>query len=106
MRWTRETTTGGALPSASICSTRARAATMSASVGAGGDTGRASLFDGPRTLSNHDLSPTCPLAPRTSSRAAGQLGQVERARRVAGIVVADPVEIGLRLLHLGLEDTD
>ena len=56
---TREVTTGGALPSASIASTRASAARMSCSVGGAGRRSRSRPPSSrPRTRPNHDFRPT------------------------------------------------
>ena len=59
IRATREVTTGGALPSLSMASTRASEARMSCSVGGAGSTkSGASRLSRPRTRSTHAAPPT------------------------------------------------
>src|SRR4051794_17209823 len=91
---TREITTGGALPSCSIALTRLSATRMSLSVGGGGATYASPSPSLPRALRNHDPIPT------QSAR------DVESAGGVALVMLLHPVEVGLRLLDLGLQHAD
>src|SRR6188768_709152 len=106
IRATREVTTGGALPSLSMASTRASEARMSCSVGGAGSTKPdASRPSCPRTRSHHALTPTAPASSGGTSL-RGQAGEVELAAGVAGVVCLDAVEVLLRLRHLVLQHPD
>ena len=89
IRTTREVTTGGALPSASIALTRLSEARMSCSVGAAGDRRDGVVVPAPPSAQPR-------LQPHVSLR-LGQLvrREVEGAGGVAGVVLLDPVEVGL-----------
>src|SRR6478609_10560150 len=103
IRATRERTTAGAVPSASIASTRARDARMSASVGAGGTVtgGGACLRDLPVSQSQ---KPTRPQSPRLGL--ATHVVEVELAAGRTLVLRLHAGDVRLGLLDLVLEDAD